>query len=66
MKVTFKSGTRLFVLEGQTAVDSDGDVYVDGKLIAWFNVCDEGWFVSGGVPGRPSDVVYWDSMVIRE
>jgi hypothetical protein len=67
LKATFtKLGhtTRVFIMEGAKVEDRDGDLYVDGKLVAWFNECDRGWFISGTFPGRPKDVTYWDRMVV--
>jgi hypothetical protein len=64
MKITFKLDDRTFILEGSKVVERDGDLYLDGDLVGWYNIPDQGWFVSGHVSNRPKDVIYWDSMVI--
>jgi hypothetical protein len=64
MKATFSLGERTFVIEGNTIEERDGDLYVDGRLAAWFNIPDDGWFIDATFRGRPKDVTYWDSMVI--
>lgn len=64
MRATFILDARTFVIEGAKFEDRDGDLYVDGALVAWFNIPDNGWFISGTFPSRPKDVTYWDRMVI--
>ena len=55
---------RVFIMEGKKIENRDGDLYVDGELVAWWNECDRGWFISGTFPNRPKDVTYWKIMVI--
>jgi hypothetical protein len=64
VKITFSVDNRIFVLEGNKVENRDGDLYLDGDLIAWYNIPDRGWFVSGHVPNKPKDITYWNSMVI--
>lgn len=59
MKITFINGERTFVLEGSRGALRDGDLYLDGDLVGWFNIPDNGWFISGTVKNKPRDIEYW-------
>jgi len=64
VKITFQKDRDIFVLEGTKAEERDGDLFLDGKLVGWYNIPDRGWFIAGLIPGRPKDITYWNSAVI--